>query len=96
MSDTIERPPLTWFRVRGEDALARIPKFIRSQSVNTFSGPRTDRKGDWIITLGWDDNPDSDWGRFRGNRAALWFASEELALKAEPLVRQGLGWEQSA
>jgi hypothetical protein len=87
-----ELPPLKWFRVRDEAALARIPAFVKSQSVNTFSFPRQDRRGDWIMMLGWDDRPDSDWGRFKGNSAALWFASEELAMAAEPLVRKGLGW----
>lgn len=90
-----DRLPLTWFRVRDEAALDRIPGFIRGLGkycVNTFGFPRQDKKGDWIILLGWDERPDSDWGRFKGNRAAIWFASEELARKAEPLVRKGLGW----
>jgi hypothetical protein len=88
-------PPLKWFRVRDSAGLERIPAFIKSlgkYNVNTFSYPRQDRKGDWILMLGWDDRPDSDWGRFKGNRAALWFASEELSERAFPYVRRGLGW----
>lgn len=90
MADVAEK--LSWRRIRTDDDLCGIARFVRKQSVNTYSGPRQDRRGDWIILLGWDDRPDADFGRFRGNRAAVWFASEDLARRGEAEVRSGLGW----
>ena len=87
-----ERPKLDWFRVRDEAAFERLPAWIKRQPVNTYSGLRQDKRGDWIFLLGYDRKPDSDWGRFEGHRAAIWFASEALADMADPFIRRGLGW----
>lgn len=87
------RPRLEWKRIKSRDQLGQIAAFVKSQPVNTFGLPRTDRKGDWIMLLGWDDRPDSDWGRFKGNRAALWFGKDEaLAMAGEIEVGKALGF----
>lgn len=94
--DMSELPKLIWLRIRSEADLQRITKnWVKAQCVNTYNGPRQDKKGDWIITLGYDDKPDSDWGRFKGNRAAIWFSSEVLADAGEKSVRLALGWKVS-
>jgi hypothetical protein len=86
-------PPLDWFRIRDERSFELLPKWIKKQPVNTYSFPRQDRNGDWIILLGWDDRPDSDWGRFKGNRAAIWAGSDKaFALRVEVVVRDALNF----
>lgn len=87
-----ERPRLDWLRIRGRSHLKKIEAFVREQPVNTYSGPKPDRQGNMIILLGWDDRPDSDWGRFKGNRAAIWFKEAEFAIAGEAAVRKALGW----
>jgi hypothetical protein len=88
-----DRPQLEWLRIKAGQ-LDKIGPFVKDQPVNTYAGPRLDKKGSWIILLGWDDRPDSDWGRFKGNRAALWFGTDEdLAKKGEAEVRKALGWQ---
>lgn len=84
-------PKLEWLRVRGSEALERVIHFVRGHHVNTYNA-KPDRNGDWIILLGWDDRPDSDWGRFKGNSAAIWFSSQALAHEGERLVRSALKW----
>lgn len=44
-----ERPALDWLKIRKAGQLARIVDFVKRQSVNTYSGPRPDRKGNMII-----------------------------------------------
>lgn len=90
MSDAI-----IWKRIRGEVALKGVRKLIKDTGCNTYSGPRPDKNGNLIITMGHDSKPDSDWGRYSGHRAALWFASEELAKAGEAAVRKALGWPAS-
>jgi hypothetical protein len=82
---------IAWFRVRDADALPKVVSFLRKHRVNTYSA-RTDRNGNPIMLFGWDDKPDSDWGKFRGHRAALWFADKSLAEAATPHVERALAW----
>lgn len=90
-------PKLDWFRLRGSTGLDAMAKWLRKQPVNTFSYARQDKNGDWIMMLGWDDKPDSDWGRFRGNRAAIWIGSDEALIEpVEAAVRKALGFEVPA
>lgn len=84
--------PLDWLRVRDPSGLDRIAKFLKGRGCNTFNGPKPDRKGDWIILIGYDARPDSDWGRFQGHSCAIWFASEELADRGEQCIRKAWGW----
>ena len=92
-SGACDRPKLNWFRVDRDAALPHLARWVKGQRVNTYNGPRQDKKGDWIILLGWDDKPDSDWGKFRGNRAAAWFATEALANEGETTIRKAWGWQ---
>lgn len=87
------RPKLKWLRVRDAAGLERIRGWLKSLKgeVNTYTGPKTDKRGDWIITLGWDRRPDSDWGRYDGHRAAIWFGSEDLAREGDRLLEKHWG-----
>lgn len=89
-----ERRKLDWFRVRDEAGLEALPHWIKGRKprVNTYRLPMPDRNGNPVLMLGYDRKPDSDWGKFEGHTAAIWFASEELAEKSDPFVRKGLGW----
>lgn len=84
----MDRPPLTWYRARKSSDLDGLTKWLSNRRVNTFSGPYQDKRGVWIMLLGWDDRPDSDWGRFKGNSAAIEFGNEDLAMAGELRVRQ--------
>jgi hypothetical protein len=88
--DRPSRAELDWLHVKTERGLSKIAKHIGRNRVNCYDGPRLDRTGKAIIMLGWDDKPDSDWGRFRGNRAAIRFGDQDLADKGVHLVREAL------
>lgn len=99
MYDDDEKPPIQWLRIHKASHLARIAAFVRKQplTINTYSGPRLDRKGGWVIMFGYDTKPDSDWGRYSGHRAGISFGPREaLAVQAEADVRRALGWKVEA
>lgn len=83
---------LDWLRIRNEGDLKRIPGWMKGRRCNTYNR-KPDKNGNQIMLLGYDDRPDSDWGRFKGNSAAIWFASDALADAAEATVQRGLGWK---
>lgn len=86
-------PKLKWKRVKTADEIGSIAEWVKARHVNTYIGPKPDKNGHLIILLGWDDKPESDWGKFRGHSAAIWFAEPELARLGEVEVRNGLGWD---
>lgn len=85
-------PPLEWFRVRDARDIKQLARFVRKRHVNTRSMPKADKRGNIVILLGWDSKPDSDWGRFQGSSAAVWFGDATLAEDGLRAVNLGLGW----
>lgn len=65
----------------------------RGYEVNTYSGPKLDKTGKTIFTLGYDDKPDSDWGRYSGHKLIVRLRESNLATYAEDAIRSGLGWQ---
>ena len=86
---------MAWLRIHREGDIQRIGPFLKGHRVNTYS-PKFDRNGKPYLTLGWDDRPDSDWGRYRGSTAAVWCADVELAIRAEAAIRKALRFEPSS
>lgn len=87
-----ERDEIPWFRVRSLGDVDRMSGWLKRQARSNTCTPRTDKNGNPIILFGWDDKPDSDWGKFRGHRFALWFADDVVAKAAAPVWRKALGW----
>lgn len=85
---------IPWFRVKDEGGLARLETWPEIEGCNTFS-PRTDKNGKPFFFLGYDSKPDSDWGRYKGHRAAVWCETDDLARKAEDIIRVRL-WGANA
>jgi hypothetical protein len=92
----MDRDQIPWFRVRSASDIERLPNWLKRQAGTNTCNPRTDKNGNPIILFGWDERPDSDWGRFRGHRFALWFADAAIAEAAEPVWRKALGWAEAS
>jgi hypothetical protein len=86
-------PKAPWLRVKTAADLQRIRKFVRFAKIyrsNTYTGPRPDKNGSPIICFGHNENPSSDWGKYKGSNGYIWFANEELAEAGEQLVQEAL------
>jgi hypothetical protein len=85
-----ERRELEWFTVRSVNALPAAVQFAkeRRDSWNTFTSS-LDKTGAVVFMLGWNRNPDSDWGRFDGNRYAVRFFDEPTAHQFHDVLTSG-------
>ncbi len=83
-------PKVPWLRIKSEDDLGKIRKFVRFNRSNTYAGPWNDKNGNPVLSFGFDANPDSDWGKYQGHNGMIWFANAELAEKGEALVQKAL------
>lgn len=80
------------FIIANEKGLCALPgvlrKHMRSVRCNVYSGDGRS------FGIGWDDKPDSDWGRYKGTTMRVMVAKEQYAAPVEAIIRKALGWPE--
>lgn len=81
------------FIVSNDKGMSALPHVLRKHKsrVNVYSFCPTDKNT--TFTLGWDDRPDSDWGKYRGARLRVIVTNSIYRDRVESEIRKTLGWE---
>lgn len=82
------------FIVSNDKGMNALPHVLRKhrKSANVYSIYPTDKST--CFQLGWDDKPDSDWGRYRGAvlRVIVPAKAKDYEKPVEAAIRKALGW----
>ena len=80
------------FIVANDKGMNALPHVLRKHkdSVNVYSICPT--KSATTYTLGRDDRPDSDWGKYRGAKLRVIVTNSVYFERVENEIRKSLGW----
>jgi len=82
---------MKFFTIRDEKSLIILKSWLKEHRYNSYALSGKDKNGNGMITIRWDRNPDSDWGKPEKATGIILIppSLEELSDKVEEVVTKG-------